>query len=306
MYRATRILIALVALLIGSTVSAQATRTWVSGVGDDANPCSRTAPCKTFAGAISKTAIRGVINVLDPGGYGGVTITKAITIEAEGDVAGIVVSGTHAIVVNAAVGDHVVLRNLRIIGMGTGLSAVRVVGAGSVLVEDTTIEDFADNGIAVINTTGNVRLTVRNTILRRNGSTATEAGILLAPTSPGSASASLDGLHIEGGTNGVLVNGTTDLLLRDSTIAGTVNDGVRVASVGVADALLDNVAISDGSANGLSVDGANARIRVANSTITGNATGILSANGGLIVSFGNNRLVSNALNNTFSSTTILQ
>jgi len=37
-----------------------------SGVGDDANPCSRTAPCKTFAGAISKTAAAGEINCLDP------------------------------------------------------------------------------------------------------------------------------------------------------------------------------------------------------------------------------------------------
>jgi hypothetical protein len=63
---------------------AQATRTWVSGVGDDANPCSRTAPCKTFAGAISKTAPCGEISVLDPGGFGAVTITKSITINGTG------------------------------------------------------------------------------------------------------------------------------------------------------------------------------------------------------------------------------
>src|SRR3954451_22076731 len=75
---------------------AQATRTWVSGVGDDANPCSRTAPCKTFAGAISKTAPAGEINVLDPGGFGGVTITKSITISSEGFEAGVLVSGTNA------------------------------------------------------------------------------------------------------------------------------------------------------------------------------------------------------------------
>src|SRR5574338_693370 len=66
---------------ISSIANAQATRTWVSGVGDDANPCSRTAPCKTFAGAISKTAASGEINCLDPAGYGAVTITKAITID---------------------------------------------------------------------------------------------------------------------------------------------------------------------------------------------------------------------------------
>src|SRR6185312_13475514 len=80
---------------------AQASRTWVSGVGDDANPCSRTAPCKTFPGAISKTAAKGEINVLDPGGFGAVTITKSITIHSESVDAGILVSGTNGIIVNA-------------------------------------------------------------------------------------------------------------------------------------------------------------------------------------------------------------
>src|ERR1700739_342569 len=90
----------LVILLWSSAAHAQATRTWVSGVGDDANPCSRTAPCKTFAGAISKTAASGEINVLDPGGFGAVTITKAITIQAVGVEAGVLVSGTNRIVVS--------------------------------------------------------------------------------------------------------------------------------------------------------------------------------------------------------------
>src|SRR5436190_1293971 len=89
----------LVVIFLSSTEArAQATRTWVSGVGDDANPCSRTAPCKTFAGAISKTAAGGEIDALDPAGYGGVTITKAITIDSGGgQVASILVSGTNGI-----------------------------------------------------------------------------------------------------------------------------------------------------------------------------------------------------------------
>src|SRR5437879_11053053 len=79
-----------------SLAQAQATRTWVSGVGDDANPCSRTAPCKTFAGAISKTAKDGEISVLDPGGFGTVTITKSITIDCSGGgFASILASGTN-------------------------------------------------------------------------------------------------------------------------------------------------------------------------------------------------------------------
>src|ERR1700684_962743 len=100
---------------------AQATRTWISGVGDDANPCSRTAPCKTFAGAISKTAAGGEIDVIDPGGFGTVTITKAITIDGAGTQASILASGTNGINVNAGVNDAVIIRNLSINGAGTTL-----------------------------------------------------------------------------------------------------------------------------------------------------------------------------------------
>src|ERR1700680_4043197 len=109
--------------LWSGAAQAQASRTWVSGVGDDANPCSRTAPCKTFAGAISKTAVGGEINVLDPGGFGAVTITKAISIVNEGvGEAGVLVSGTNGIVVQVGATEVVNLRGLFINGLGTGLS----------------------------------------------------------------------------------------------------------------------------------------------------------------------------------------
>src|SRR3954451_4960061 len=106
-------LVVLVALALTGSAFGQATRTWVSGVGDDANPCSRTAPCKTFAGAISKTAAGGEINTLDPGGFGGVTINKSLTIKGGGgDIAGVLVSGTNGIVINAAATDKVSIKNL--------------------------------------------------------------------------------------------------------------------------------------------------------------------------------------------------
>src|SRR2546423_6535823 len=129
--------IVLVALALPSSAFGQATRTWVSGVGDDANPCSRTAPCKTFAGAISKTAALGEINCLDPGGFGGVTITKSITIKCHYTEGGVLVSGTNAIVVNAAATDKVTLRGLDINGLGTGLNGVRVLQAKSVNIIDS-------------------------------------------------------------------------------------------------------------------------------------------------------------------------
>src|SRR3954464_15007136 len=129
-------LVVLAALALPGAAFGQATRTWVSGVGDDANPCSRTAPCKTFAGAISKTANGGEINCIDPGGFGGVTITKSLTIKCQYTEGGVLVAGTNAIVVNAAATDKVTLRVLDINGTGVGaqvsLAGVKVLGAKSV------------------------------------------------------------------------------------------------------------------------------------------------------------------------------
>src|ERR1700731_3781937 len=107
----------IIATLFSVPANAQATRTWVSGVGNDANPCSRTAPCKTFAGAISKTAVGGEINVLDPGGFGAVTITKSIQIRSESVEAGVLVSGANGIVVSVGATDQVLLEGLDIQGL---------------------------------------------------------------------------------------------------------------------------------------------------------------------------------------------
>src|SRR6266498_2932653 len=114
-----KVLVAIVLTMgIATFANAQATRTWVSGVGDDVNPCSRTAPCKTFAGAISKTASPGIINCLDPGGFGAVTITKAIQIDCTGTLGSILSSGVQGVVVNALTTQNVVLRNIDINGAG--------------------------------------------------------------------------------------------------------------------------------------------------------------------------------------------
>src|SRR3954447_7411090 len=186
--------LALLALAVPSSAFGQATRTWVSGVGDDANPCSRTAPCKTFAGAISKTANGGEINCLDPGGFGGVTIGKSLTIKCHYTEGGVLVSGTNAIVVNATATDTVTLRGLDINGIGVGaqtsLSGVKVLGARKVRVFDSEIYRFQsgvtiapttavtsvvlkgnhihDNGIGVINAPGNNAISFVTATLRYN------------------------------------------------------------------------------------------------------------------------------------------
>lgn len=125
---------------------AQASRTWVSGVGDDVNPCSRTAPCKTFAGAISKTATGGEINCLDSAGFGAVTITKSITIYCEGVVGGVLASLTNGIIVNAA-GAEVLLSGLDIEGFGNGLNGVRVLNAATVTIRNCSIRNFTQRGV---------------------------------------------------------------------------------------------------------------------------------------------------------------
>src|ERR1700742_2254681 len=144
-------------LLAGFSYTAfgQATRTWVSGVGDDTTPCSRTAPCKTFAGAISKTAPGGEISVLDPGGFGAVTITKAITIDGDGTLAGILAATVNGIIVNAGDQDVVVIRSISIngtSGANIGLNGIRYLAGRSLRVENCSISGFSQQGIDVVHT----------------------------------------------------------------------------------------------------------------------------------------------------------
>jgi hypothetical protein len=154
--------------LISSAAQAQAGRTWVSGVGDDVNPCSRTALCKTFAGAISKTALGGEIDALDPGGFGAVTIKKSITIDGAGMLGSILAAGTTGVTINITdpkdKAKAVRLRNLSLNGVGTGTNGISVIAASSVSVEDCVIEGFTVNGINV----AAGRVFVRNTTIRGN------------------------------------------------------------------------------------------------------------------------------------------
>lgn len=150
-----------------ATLAQAQSRTWVSGVGDDANPCSRTAPCKTWAGAISKTAACGEIDALDPGSFGAVTITKSITLDGTGTLATILSSLVNGIVINAATTDVVTIRGISIDGFCNGLDGIRILAAKTVNVEDCVIFRLAGDGIEV-NATNNVNLNVRNTVLRDN------------------------------------------------------------------------------------------------------------------------------------------
>src|SRR3954453_6715506 len=139
--------------LMASPAHAQATRTWVSGVGDDINPCSRTAPCKTFAGAISKTAAGGEINAIDSGGFGSVTITKSITIDGTGVMSSILAAGTNGIIINitnnADLARSVRIRGLAINGAGTGQIGIKVMAASRVTIEESVIDGFTSDGVSI-------------------------------------------------------------------------------------------------------------------------------------------------------------
>src|SRR5438128_5357999 len=160
--------IAIFTFAFASMAQAQATRTWVSGVGDDVNPCSRTAPCKTFAGAISKTALGGVINAIDSGGFGTVTITKSITIDGSGVLAGILAAMTNGININITnpidTAKAVRIRGLTIDGVGTGIQGINVVATNSVTIEETVIDGFTKNGLIAV--AGDIHVT--NTAIRNN------------------------------------------------------------------------------------------------------------------------------------------
>jgi hypothetical protein len=196
----------------------QATRTWVSGVGDDANPCSRTAPCKTLAGAISKTATGGEINILDPGGFGAVTITKSITIDGGGVIGSILSSATNGIIVNAP-NALVSIRNFSINGAGTtlGINGIRVIAVKKLNVENCTLSNFSANGID-FNSTTTADIMISNTTIRNaNGG----VNIVGPSSSTGTAGFTvIDGCHIQGILNsGISIAGGT------ATVGNTVISG---------------------------------------------------------------------------------
>jgi hypothetical protein len=282
--------VALVLAVLPASASAQATRTWVSGVGDDANPCSRTAPCKTFAGAISKTAARGEINCLDPGGFGGVTITKAIAIKCHYTEGGVLVSGTNAIVVNAGVNDRVTLRGLDINGIGTGLNGIRIIQARSVRVLDSEIFGFVRNGIDIEPNAGVLtRVVVDRTHIHDN----TGNGVLVAPPTTGLARVTLRNNQIDDNGCGI----TAARFGPDPAFNFATNCGTQGADADSATAVInafDN-GISDSDRQAVFANGSSADIRIGRNSITGSnsAPALQTLNTGEILSYGDNFIVGN-------------
>jgi Right handed beta helix region len=288
---------------VSSSAMAQATRTWVSGTGDDANPCSRTAPCKTFAGAISKTASPGEINAIDTGGYGAVTITKSIKIDGTGTFASVLFSGVNGVIVNAATTDTVVLRGISFNGSGTtlGVDAVKVLQAKQVTIEDCDIWKGSGSGIEIA-ASANTNMTVRNTSVKDF-----TGGGLKVDTSSGIARVAVDHSSFSGCGQGVLAHRSSRITVKDSAL---VNNGVGAFAEGngaIAIIFLKACEVAQNSSNGVQAGGGASTtlsvVRMSENVIDNN-TGIgasVQANGE-IDTFMNNEIVGNGTNGCPSCT----
>jgi hypothetical protein len=246
--RFSKFVIGLVLFGITSTANAQATRTWVSGVGDDVNPCSRTAPCKTFAGAISKTAVNGEISVLDPGGFGTVTITKSITIDGTGTIGSIISSGVNGIVINDSGANtaEVTLRNIDINGTTTGVHGIRFLSGKRLSLEGVRIANVSQNGVDVVTNGANVYLGLRDVVIENIGNLP----LNVSPTA-GSLIVDANNVRVFRSVNSAcsFFNGNIRAVVSNSEFSGCpVGAGVTIA--GGANVTLDHVRAT-GNANGV-------------------------------------------------------
>ena len=253
-------------LALASAAQAQ-TRTWVSGVGDDLNPCSRTAPCKTFAGAISKTAKDGEISVLDPGGYGAVTITKSIYINGThgAGYGSILNSSVNGVIINITdvndVRKAVRLRALDINGASTGINGISILAANNVWVEDSVVDGNTGNGTTTgigirVATAASVNLFVSDTMIHKN-----ITGIRVTTTA-GFAVANIRNSNIEG--NGTGIDASTN-----SFVTAAENR------------------VSNNTTNGIIASASGAQLTVSECVISNNATGINAAAGSVVKALSN-------------------
>jgi hypothetical protein len=281
----------LIPLLASAPASAQATRTWVSGVGDDVNPCSRTAPCKTFAGAISKTAVNGEINCIDPGGFGAVTITKSITIDCSETSASILSgAGVSGIVINITSATDV-LKTVRIRGItingsanGTrgGNRGINILAALAVHINGVFVDNFTQQGIVDVRTTGG-KLYVGDTTSRNNaGSGISVAGSLAT------LNATIDNSRFEGNGVGIAAAAGNNVMVKRSVMAGNGSNGVQAD--GGSQVTIEGSTIN-ANPTGINVTNATAVVRIANNDIMFNTATAIS---GATTSFGFNRIAGNA------------
>jgi len=290
------------------SAQAQLSRTFVSAAsGNDANNCDRGTPCRTFQGAHDKTNSDGEVIVLDPGGYGTLTITKSISVVNDGvGEAGMLVSGSGTgvgIVINAGDASYVNLRGITIQGIGGFERAMVINRAYSVTITNCVIRNHVSDGI-LFQPQGSSLLSVSKTLVADNGG----SGILVRPSTVSRAvkavfnrveayNNSSDGIFV---TAEVTTGGTLNATIANSIAANNGNTGFAAFS-GNGAAKVDVMVVRSVSANNLRglVSTSNsmtstATLRVGQSTVMGNATSwSVFSTDGILQSYGNNRIDGN-------------
>jgi len=292
--------VAIFLLAFASLTQAQATRTWVSGVGDDVNPCSRTAPCKTWAGAISKTADCGEIDALDPGGFGTVTITKSITLDGTGTMASILNAGTVGITVNAPSDKVVTIRGISINGACTGTRGINFIQGAALNVEDCVIFRQAGEGI-LVNDVDGMRLNIKNTVIRDNGTD----GLSVASGVNNGTKYTLDNVRLSGNSNGLHVKSGAQGTARNCVFSNNTSKGIFADSAtggSGAVAVVQASQISMNGSHGIQAgnvgNAGSSFVEIAQCQIDRNTSGngVLVSTGGEVDTFGNNSISGNNVN----------
>jgi hypothetical protein len=296
-----------VVLALPASAAAQATRTWVSGVGDDANPCSRTAPCKTWAGALAKTAQGGEIDALDSGGFGAVTITQSVTLSATGVTAGVLVAGTNGITINTTGDpspgdpdrDVVTLRGLDFNGLvGSGLDGVQIVHAGSVRLEDDDIYGFANDGVEFAPSPPTEvgapvpSLLIEDSTINDNA----QDGVLALPPPGDSGRVVIEDSQIEDNGCGIAAG------LSSAAPFSTASCGTAATGSGTLQVDSANTSSSNNTGAGVQSDGSTVTNELSSDLVVGNGIGLQSLSDGQIISAGANSVFGNATDGTPTST----
>jgi hypothetical protein len=294
-------------LLLAPTAPAEALaiRTWVSGTGNDDQACSRTAPCRTFAAAHAKTAGDGIINCLDPGGFGPLTITKSITIDCQNTQAGVLAAGQNGITIDAA-GIVVRLRGLSIDGVGTGLVGVNFTQGARLYIEKCKIFGFQAGiaqGVRFVPDT-EAELYLDDSVISENGTSTSGAGIFVQPSRTATAKVVLDRVRLLRNAQGLRVDGTAGatgtrrVTVMRSEVAGNLFQGiVATANSAVVSIVIDSTTVLSNGSIGIQSDGAKSLIMLGNNVITGNDVGISATASGTLVSYPTNTINLNITDN---------
>jgi len=291
------------------SANAQATRTWVSGVGDDANPCSRTAPCKTYAGAISKTATNGEINCLDPGGFGTLTITKSISVVCDYTEGGVLSAGVNGFIINAPAGSIVTLKGQDIECVGTGINGIEMINVGVILhIHKVQIRNCrgGGNGVLIANSSATALVSLVDSYITDNGNSTITGGLLVRPTGSGSVFVDVNRTQFEANALGIRIDssattGVVRGLVRDSVLFANTNNGVTaVSGANLSQLMLDKVSVV-GNTFGIVVNGATATINTTNSTVTANGTGLFVNGSGTLNTYHTNSVNNNTSDGAFTN-----